>query len=149
MDATTEEQIVTEGQTVKAIPACEYSDPFARSLPTLRRPNFDDLPRTPNRMTDPRTAADAIEMDHGIWVREINGHRVFLGIQEDGTPIPGIGVPIGDQTDDDVIAALAAVVYPSRRLQLVAGASAPVAPGYVPPRVSLRLEPSPPRFPQG
>lgn len=135
-----------------SLPSCATATP--QSLEPLGR--RDDARPGPAHLTvSTRTAMPHIStapnnraLDAGIYVREINGHNVFLGIRADGTPLPGICIPLGDETDDDVIVALADVVFPSCRLQLVAG-TAPVAetPAWTPPRVALRLEPSPRRSP--
>lgn len=137
-------------QTLDEFRSCARGD--AATVYATSSPPCDGFHLPPSRMSSPRIAG-APAMEPGVWVREINGHNVFLGIRQDGTPLPGIAVPLNDQTDDDVIVALADVVCPpSRHLRLVAGglsgpASSVGASAYLPPRVALRLEPVPPRSP--
>lgn len=70
----------------------------------------------------------------GVYVQEVNGHRVYSAMDDNGVLIPGVPVPLGDETEDDVIVALADAL----------AASSPPRPGSVVRRASppwLRLEP--------
>lgn len=60
--------------------------------------------------TLPTSSAAVPEHDRlprGVHSELFHGHRVYFGVKSDGSLLPGIRVPIGQETEDDVIEALA------------------------------------------
>lgn len=106
----------------------------------------------PHHPSHATARTDAEPSERGIEFEEFFGARVYYAVASTGQRLPFIGVPIGSETDRDVIARLAdsldaADPLPpspggaAPRLALLHGPAAPSSPGV---RPALRLVPPEP-----
>jgi hypothetical protein len=77
-----------------------------------RRPQMDDGSRTtrlpePPRMFPASSAPADLPLDRGIYYDLFHGYRVFFAVCSDGQRLPGIRVPIGQETECEAVLSLA------------------------------------------
>lgn len=116
------EQVITDRGTDAASVSCNGAGRAARFCSRPARqygavPSRDPMPTSPDPVASPR----------GVYWELYCGHRIYFAVTSGGKRLPFLGVPIGLETERDVIARLAD--------SLDAADPVPCAP----PRAALRL----------
>lgn len=136
------------------VDSCDLPEAWASCLPTRRRPTLDDgarcAPSRPRPMSVVRPIRDTDPaLEPGIHWELFHGHRVYFAVDSRGSRLPFVGVPIGLETERDVIGRLVncldvadprpRAVPVDRQVALRMGVDRPLPP--VPPaeRPALRL----------